>query len=176
MALGYTPLFTASPSAKIVIIGQAPGKKAQESGIVWNDASGERLMRWLGVDEDTFRNPTLFSHVPMDFYYPGKGPSGDISPRKDFAPLWHQKILDQMPKVELTVLIGTYAQKYYLGIGRMKNLTETVRNFQQYEPKYFPLVHPSPLNFRWLNKNPWYEKDLIPELQTRIRKILTSKN
>jgi uracil-DNA glycosylase len=170
--VGWLPLFSAASTAKIVIIGQAPGKKAQESGIVWNDASGERLMQWIGVSEDTFRNQNLFAHVPMDFYYPGKGPSGDLPPRRDFAELWHKKVLDLMPHIELTVLIGSYAQHYYLGNSRMKTLTETVRNFDTYAPLYFPLVHPSPLNFRWLNKNTWYEHDVIPHLQQRILHIL----
>lgn len=171
--LEYKPLFSASPTAKIVIIGQAPGKKAQESGIVWNDASGERLIRWLGITEEMFRDPAIISHMPMDFYYPGKGVSGDLPPRQGFAKLWHTRILQQMPSIELMVLIGQYAQKYYLGNGKYGNLTEMVRNYRDYLPEYFPLVHPSPLNFRWLNKNEWFEKEVIPALQARINQILT---
>lgn len=171
--LGYKPLFSASLTAKIVIIGQAPGKKAQESGIVWNDASGERLMSWLGITEGMFRDPAIISHMPMDFYYPGKGVSGDLPPRQGFAKLWHTKILQQMPSIELMILIGQYAQKYYLGNDKHGNLTEMVRNYRDYSPRYFPLVHPSPLNFRWLNKNEWFEKEIIPALQLRINQILT---
>lgn len=172
--LGYMPLFSASPAARIVVIGQAPGKKAQESGKVWDDASGKRLMEWLGVNEDTFRDESLFANMPMDFYYPGKGASGDLPPRRDFAKLWHKRILQEMPRVELTLLIGSYAQQYYLGANRMRTLTETVRNFKKYTPKYFPIVHPSPLNFRWHTKNPWYEKDVVPELQKRISRIINT--
>jgi uracil-DNA glycosylase len=172
--LGYKPLFSASPTAKIVIIGQAPGKKAQETGIVWNDASGERLISWLGITEEKFRNPALISHLPMDFYYPGKGLSGDLPPRKVFAQLWHAKILRQMPSVELVILIGQYAQKYYVGKNKRYNLTEVVRNYHDFLPEYFPIVHPSPLNFRWLNNNKWFEEEVIPVLQSQISQILTS--
>ena len=172
--LGYKPLFSVSPTAKIVIIGQAPGKKAQESGMVWNDASGERLIRWLGITEEVFRDPAIISHMPMDFYYPGKGASGDLPPRKDFADLWHARILQQMPSIELTILIGHYAQRYYAGNGKKYNLTEMVRNYKDYSPARFPLVHPSPLNFRWLAKNEWFEKEVVPALQTRIHQIITS--
>lgn len=171
-SLGYRPLFSASQTAKIVIVGQAPGKRAQESGIPWNDASGERLMSWLGINEKTFRDATKISLLPMDFYYPGKGVSGDLPPRKGFAELWHTKILRQMPLVELIVLIGQYAQKYYLGKGKHHNLTETVNHYSDYLPEYFPLVHPSPLNFRWFNKNKWFENEVIPDLRARVSQIL----
>lgn len=172
--LGYKPLFLASETARIVIIGQAPGKKAQESGIVWNDTSGERLIRWLGVTEETFRDPRIMSHLPMDFYYPGKGVSGDLPPRKTFADMWHAKVMHQMPAAELIILIGQYAQQYYLGKSAHHNLTETVRNYGDFLPAYFPLVHPSPLNFRWFNKNEWFESTVVPALQARIRQIVQS--
>jgi uracil-DNA glycosylase len=172
---GYKPLFSAAPTAKIVIIGQAPGKKAQLSGKVWDDASGERLIRWLGISEEVFRDPTVISHMPMDFYYPGKGISGDLPPRKDFAGQWHAKILQHMPSVELMILIGQYAQKYYLGNHRHDSLTDMVRSYRDYLPEYFPLVHPSPLNFRWMTNNPWFEAEVIPDLQLRLRHILTSQ-
>lgn len=174
--LGYKPLFSASSTAKIVIIGQAPGKKAQESGKVWNDASGERLISWLGITAEMFRDPALISHLPMDFYYPGKGASGDLPPRKDFTALWHTKILQHMPSVELMILIGQYAQEYYLGRGKRRSLTEIVRNYADYLPIYFPIVHPSPLNFRWLNKNQWFQKEVVPALQVRIGQILTGES
>lgn len=169
--LGYTPLFCATETSKIVIVGQAPGRKAQESGIVWNDASGQRLISWLGIDEKTFRDPSLIAHIPMDFYYPGKGLSGDLPPRKEFARLWHPQLLSHMPQVKLTLLIGQYAQKYYLNSNGL-NLTETVRNYRSYLPKYFPLVHPSPLNFRWLNANTWFEAEVLPDLQKTVAEIL----
>lgn len=169
---GIEPLFLASTHSKIAIIGQAPGIRAQNSGIAWDDASGERLMSWLGVAAKEFRDPSLFALIPMDFYYPGKGKSGDLPPRTDFAPLWHTKLLELMPDIELTVLIGQYAQKYYLGKNMQKNLTETVHNYESYIPRYFPIVHPSPLNFRWQTKNPWFEKDLIPVLQNTVASII----
>ena len=167
----YKPLYLASSSSKVVIIGQAPGFKAQESGIPWDDASGERLISWLGVSEKQFRDPEIFALIPMDFYYPGKSKSGDMPPRKDFAPLWHRRLLDLMINVKLTVLIGSYAQKYYLD-DKKKNLTQTVQNYKEYLPKYFPIVHPSPLNFRWHAKNRWFESEVVPDLQKTIAKIL----
>lgn len=172
-AQGVDPLFEAAPDSKVVIIGQAPGIRAQSSATAWGDASGLKLMSWLGVSEDQFRDTSNFALIPMDFYYPGKGKSGDLPPRPDFAPLWHQRLLDVMPAVELLVLIGQYSQKYYLQKTRQRNLTETVRNFEAYLPKYFPLVHPSPLNFRWFAKNAWFEQELIPQLQKTIAKIIT---
>lgn len=170
--MGYSPLFSASQTSRIIIIGQAPGRKAQETGVVWNDASGQRLIQWLGINDQIFRNPSIISHVPMDFYYPGKGPSGDMPPRKEFADLWHHRLLSQMPNVKLTLLIGRYAQNYYLKKRQKSSLTETVRSYREYLPSYFPIVHPSPLNFRWLNNNKWFESEIIPELQQRVQEIL----
>lgn len=171
-ANGLLPLFVASPASKIVIVGQAPGIRAQTSNTAWNDASGNRLIQWLGVTEDEFRNPSLFAHIPMDFYYPGKGKSGDLPPRKAFAPLWHSRILREMPNVKMMILIGRYAQEEYLQNKRHRTLTETVQNYHEYLPEYFPLVHPSPLNFRWFPKNPWFETELIPDLQATVAQIL----
>jgi uracil-DNA glycosylase len=170
---GFMPLFAGSPDSKIMIIGQAPGIKAQMSGLVWDDASGNRLMDWLGVTEDQFRDPRIFAHIPMDFYYPGKGKSGDLPPRKDFAPLWHARLVELMPNLQLTILIGSYAQKYYLP-NRQRTLTETVRNYQAYLPTYFPVVHPSPLNFRWFAKNEWFEEELVPVLRQAVAEILAT--
>lgn len=169
---GYKPLFLASETAKIVIIGQAPGKKAQESGVVWNDNSGVTLIKWLGITEEAFRDPSLIAHLPMDFYYPGKGKSGDLPPRKDFARLWHHQLLSKMPDVRMILLIGSYAQHFYLADKRKKNLTQTVRHFQNYLPSFFPLVHPSLLNFRWQKNNPWFASDVLPILRQRIKRII----
>lgn len=168
---GHEPLFVASPHAKIMIVGQAPGSKAQASNKAWSDASGRRLVEWLGVTEEQFRNPALFAHVPMDFYYPGKGKSGDLPPRKEFASMWHPRIIELMPEIQLTVLIGRYAQKYYLP-KYAATLTDTVRDYERYLPEYFPLVHPSPLNFRWFAKNQWFEDELVPVLQKTVAKII----
>ncbi len=172
LQMGYEPLFSGSPTAKIVIIGQAPGIKAQTDGKPWSDASGDRLMKWLGVSESEFRDATRIAHMPMDFYYPGKGTSGDLPPRKDFAALWHEKILACMPRVELIILIGQYAQAHYLRGMKRPTLTETVRDFETYLPRYFPLVHPSPLNFRWFKKNEWFEQEVVPQLQARVKEML----
>jgi uracil-DNA glycosylase len=150
----------------VVIIGQAPGRLAQESGIPWNDASGVTLMKWLGVDEPTFRTPELFAIVPMDFYYPGPGAHGDLPPRPGFAERWHPPLLAAMPEIRLTLLIGAYAQQHYLG--RRGSLTERVRAFRDYLPDRVPLVHPSPLNFRWQARNPWFAEELLPELRKSV--------
>ena len=170
--VGIEPLFSTPKTAKILIIGQAPGIKAQESKIFFNDKSGVKLREWMGIDDEIFYKSGLIGVVPMDFYYPGKGKSGDLPPRKDFAKKWHAKVLELMPNLELIVLVGKYAQDYYLGNDKKQNLTETVFNYKQYLPRYFPIVHPSPLNFRWNNKNPWFIKEVVPELQKRVKEIL----
>lgn len=170
--LGYEPVYSAAPGARVVLIGQAPGRKAQESGIPFNDASGVKLRGWLGVDEERFRDPNLFAILPMDFYYPGKGTAGDLPPRKDFADLWHERILAELPDVVLTILVGGYAQKRYLGDRVRSSLTETVRAYAEYLPATIPLVHPSPLNFRWLSKNPWFEAEVVPVLQSLVAKAI----
>ncbi|WP_405056789.1 uracil-DNA glycosylase family protein [Kribbella sp. NBC_01505] len=171
--LGYLPLYAASAAARIVIIGQAPGRRAQESGIPWDDPSGVRLRSWLGVDDEVFYDPASIALLPMDFYFPGKGSHGDLPPRKDFAPRWHPAILGQLPEVRLTVLIGSHAQAHYLGSQARSNLTETVRAHIDYAPAVIPLVHPSPLNFRWQKANPWFEADVVPALQDLVRAALT---
>ena len=169
---GIEPLFSAPSTAKILIIGQAPGIKAQESKIFFNDKSGVKLREWMGIDDEIFYKSGLIGVVPMDFYYPGKVKSGDLPPRKNFAIKWHSKVLELMPNLELIILVGKYAQDYYLGNDKKQNLTETVFNYKQYLPRYFPIVHPSPLNFRWNNKNPWFIKEVVPELQKRVKEIL----
>lgn len=168
---GIKPLFQAPSTAKILIIGQAPGLKTQEKGRLFDDASGENLRKWLGVNRQTFYESAQFAILPMDFYYPGKGKTGDNPPRKDFAPKWHQLILDQLPELELTLLIGQYAQDYYLEKSQ-RNLTERVEHADDYLPTYFPLPHPSPRNNIWQAKNPWFREEIIPQLQKIIAKIL----
>lgn len=169
---GVSPVFQVSSDARILIIGQAPGKKVEESGIPFNDKSGEKLIRWMGIDRDTFYSSEI-AIVPMDFYYPGKGRSGDLPPRKFIAEEYHPEILKMMPDIRLTVLIGKYAMDYYLK-NRKKNLTETVASYKEYLPQYFPIVHPSPLNFRWQAKNPWFEEQVVPDLQKTVHDILES--
>lgn len=168
---GVGPIYQLSDKAEILVIGQAPGRKVEESGVPFADKSGEKLREWIGVSEEEFYSEKI-AILPMDFYYPGKGRTGDLPPRKFIAEEYHPKILKLMPNIKLTILIGQYAMKYYLGSKAQENLTETVRAFQDYLPKYFPIVHPSPLNFRWQAKNPWFEKEVVPVLQERVRKIL----
>ena len=169
---GIEPLFSTPNTAKILIVGQAPGIKAQESKIFFNDKSGVKLREWMGIDDEIFYKSGLIGVVPMDFYYPGKGKSGDLPPRKNFAKKWHSKVLELMPNLELIILVGKYAQDYYLGSDKKENLTATVFNYEQYLPRYFPIVHPSPLNFRWHNKSPWFIEEVVPELQKRVKEIL----
>ena len=168
---GIEPLFSAPRTAKILIIGQAPGIKAQESRIFFNDKSGVKLREWMGIDNELFYNSGLIGVVPMDFYYPGKGKSGDLPPRKGFAAKWHPQILAQLPQLELTILIGQYAQRYYLPENRL-NVTDTVKNYREFLPHFLPLVHPSPRNQLWQAKNPWFAQEVIPTLQALVKQII----
>ena len=171
---GIPPIFQVSPKAQILIIGQAPGKKVEESLIPFNDKSGEKLVQWMGIDRDTFYSEKI-AILPMDFYYPGKGKTGDLPPRSFIAKEYHKDILDLMPDIKLTILIGSYSMKYYLGKGMKENLTETVRSYKEYLPKYFPIVHPSPLNFRWQKANPWFEGEVVPIFKDMVHKILADR-
>lgn len=172
LALGAKPIVSGSRKSKIVIIGQAPGTKVHTSGIPWDDASGKQLRRWLNVTNEQFYNEDLFAIIPMGFCYPGRGKSGDLPPRKECAPKWHQPLFDNMPKVELVILIGMYAQNYYLKDKAKGTLTETVNSYPEYLPKYFVLPHPSPRNRFWFSKNPWFEREVVPELQERVLKLV----
>ena len=162
------PLYTVSKQARIAIVGQAPGRIAEETRLVWNDASGDRLREWMGISRETFYDSGLIAQLPMDFYYPGKGKSGDAPPRKGIADKWHPRLLEAMPDLDTILLVGRYAQEFYLKDRRAENLTETVRNFKDYLPEYFPLVHPSPLNQRWMKKNAWFESDVLPVLKSVV--------
>ncbi|MFL0353293.1 uracil-DNA glycosylase family protein [Xanthomarina sp. GH4-25] len=172
LPLGPRPIVSAHPEAKIIIIGQAPGTSVHKTGIPWNDPSGRQLRNWLNVSEEIFYDETKIALVPMGFCYPGKGKSGDLPPRPECAPQWHQKLLDQMPNLELVILIGMYSQKYYLKEKAKRTLTETVAEYKTYLPKYLPLPHPSPRNRFWLSKNPWFVKEVIPELKRAVKTIL----
>lgn len=171
LPLGPRPVVAASSSAQVMIIGQAPGTAVHASGIPWDDPSGRRLRQWMDVDEHTFYDPSIFAIVPMGFCYPGRGKSGDLPPRPECAPLWHEPLVKHLPQLELILLIGSYAQSYYLKASRKKTLTETVRNYSEYLPKYFTLPHPSPRNNIWLKKNPWFDEEVIPALRQRLRSI-----
>ncbi|MBF1136323.1 MAG: uracil-DNA glycosylase family protein [[Eubacterium] sulci] len=165
------PILQVDKEARILIVGQAPGKKVEESLIPFNDKSGETLISWMGIDRDTFYSDKI-AILPMDFYYPGKGKTGDLPPRKFIANEYHESILNELKNIELTILIGKYSMDYYLKGQMKKNLTETVRCFDEYLPRYFPIVHPSPLNFRWQAKNPWFVQDVVPVLKKTVNKIL----
>lgn len=169
---GIPPLFKASQAARMAIVGQAPGRKAEETRLFWNDPSGDRLREWMGISREDFYSTNYMAQLPMDFYYPGKAKTGDLPPRKGFAEKWHPCLLKEMPNIQTILLIGNYAQKYYLGKRRGKNLTETVRNFRNYLPEYLPLVHPSPLNHGWLKYNPWFERDVLPILKEVVNNSL----
>ena len=169
---GIEPLYSVHKEAKICIIGQAPGIRAQESRLFWNDPSGDRLRDWLGIDRTTFYESNKISILPLDFYFPGKGKSGDLPPRAGFAQKWHKALLEEMPEIELFILVGTYAIKYYLNLKSSAKTTEVIHDFEAYLPKYFPLVHPSPRNNMWLAKNPWFEPELLPELKKRVAQLM----
>ena len=166
------PVVKASSDAMLLIIGQAPGRKVHESGIPWDDASGRNLRSWLGVTDEVFYDENRVALVPMGFCYPGSSKAGDLPPRPECAPLWHEKLLDECRSIKLTLLVGQYAQKYYLGGRAKKNLTETIRAFDEYMPKYLPLPHPSPRNRIWMKKNEWFEESLLPELKLYISRIM----
>ncbi|MFT4667332.1 MAG: uracil-DNA glycosylase [Polaribacter sp.] len=169
---GANPVLSASKKSKILVIGQAPGRIVHNTGISWNDKSGKNLRNWLGVDDEVFYDTDIFGIVPMGFCYPGTGKSGDLPPRKECAPLWHEQLITKMPDIKLYLLIGAYAQKYYLGKKRKKNLTETVRNFEEYLPEFLPLPHPSPRNNIWQAKNKWFGEEVLPVLKERVRGLV----
>ncbi|MEX0809392.1 MAG: uracil-DNA glycosylase family protein [Dongiaceae bacterium] len=173
LPLGPRPVFRVSASARLLIVGQAPGTKVHESGIPWNDASGERLRDWLRLDRERFYDESRVAIVPMGFCYPGTDSrGGDLPPRKECAPAWHPTLLALMPAIELTLLVGSYAQMRYLGAARKATLTETVREFRDYTPRYLPLPHPSWRNTGWLKRNPWFETELLPYLRRRVAMVL----
>lgn len=169
---GISPLFKASENAGIAIVGQAPGRKAEKSQLYWNDLSGDRLREWMGISREEFYGTDRIAHLPMDFYYPGKAKQGDLPPRKGFAEKWHPLLLEKMPNIETIILVGNHAQKYYLGNKMEKNLTESVRNYKNYLPKYLPLVHPSPLNIGWFKRNPWFESEVLLVLKEIVGNCL----
>ena len=172
LPLGPRPVLRAQRTARLLIIGQAPGTKVHASGIPWDDASGERLRAWMGVDRDTFYDESRIAIMPMGFCYPGRLPrGGDAPPRPECAPQWHGRVLAMLPRVELVLLVGSYAQAHYLEVLRKPTLTETVRNWLEYAPDYLPLPHPSFRNTAWLRRNPWFEAEVLPQLRKRVRSL-----
>ena len=169
LPLGPRPVIQLNEFSKIVIISQAPSRRVHETGIPWNDASGKKLKSWMNVSDEIFYNPACISIVPMGFCYPGKAMSGDLPPRLECAPLWHPQVFKNFKSKPLILLIGQYAQRYYLKKSFKGSLTETVRNYQEYLPIYFPLPHPSPRNQNWIKINPWFMEETVPELKKRIQ-------
>jgi uracil-DNA glycosylase len=166
------PVLSMGGGSRIVVIGQAPGRRVHETGTPWNDKSGDNLRRWLGVDREVFYDTRCFGIMPMGFCYPGKGGSGDLPPRPECAPLWHARILEKTTAVRLVLPIGRYAQDYYLKDAARASLAETVRAFRDYLPAFFPLPHPSPRNNQWMAKHRWFESEVLPELKRRVAAIL----
>lgn len=169
---GCRPVLQASQTAKIMIVGQAPGRKVHESGIPFDDPSGDRLRQWMGIDREAFYDPDQLSIIPMGFCYPGKGKSGDLPPRPECAKLWRLPLMAALEPTELTLVIGKYAIDWHLGAAQKKTLTETVRNWREYWPDKLVLPHPSPRNNIWLKRNDWFEGEILPILQKRVSEIL----
>ena len=167
LPLGPNPVLRASATARLLIMGQAPGTKVHASGVPWDDASGQRLRQWLAMEPEQFYDASRVAIVPMGFCYPGKGKSGDLPPPPACAPRWHARLLEQMPQLELILLVGSYAQHYYLE-RRSETLAERVRRWGDFAPLYFPLPHPSPRNTLWLRRNPWFEQEVVPALRERL--------
>ncbi|MEX2642511.1 MAG: uracil-DNA glycosylase family protein [Acetobacterales bacterium] len=173
LPLGPRPVLSVSPPARILIIGQAPGTRVHETGIPWNDPSGERLRQWMVVDRETFYDASRIAIMPMGLCYPGRlARGGDAPPRKECAPAWHARVRAELPDVELTLLVGSYAQAFYLHGVRKLTMTGTVRAFREYLPDYLPLPHPSWRTTGWLRRNPWFETDVLPELRARVVTLL----
>ncbi len=173
LPLGSRPVVQLASSARLLIVGQAPGSKVHRSGIPWDDASGDRLRNWLGLDRSTFFDDAKVAILPMGFCYPGVGKNGgDNPPRPECAPKWHERLLKHLPDRQLTLLVGQYAQRYYLDAGRKISMTETVRAFSQYRPQFFPLPHPSWRSVIWMRKNPWFEDEIIPELRSAVQGLV----
>lgn len=171
LPLGPNPVLQCSTTAKILIAGQAPGKRVHASGIPFDDPSGNRLRDWLGIGKTVFYDASRIAILPMGFCYPGTGKSGDLPPRPECAAQWRRPLLQHMNQVELTLVVGQYALRYHLDEGS-RSLTELVRNWQDYWPEVLPLPHPSPRNNRWLRQNPWFESEVLPELKQRVKLIL----
>lgn len=174
LPLGPRPVLQASTQARILVAGQAPGSRVHASGVPFDDASGDRLRLWMGLDRETFHDPKRVAILPMGFCYPGTGRSGDLPPRKECAPQWRAQLLRAMPKIELTLVIGLYAMAWHLPGQAAQNLTTTVRAWREHWPAVLPLPHPSPRNNIWLKANPWFEQEVVPAMQARVRSLLAT--
>ena len=173
LPLGPRPVVQLASTARLLIVGQAPGSKVHRSGVPWDDASGDRLRDWLGLDRSTFFDEGKVAILPMGFCYPGAGKNGgDNPPLPECAPRWHERLLKHLPDLQLTLLVGQYAHRYYLDAGTRTSMTETVKAFSQYGPRFFPLPHPSWRSAIWMEKNPWFEEEVIPKLRNGVRKVV----
>ncbi|WP_147653473.1 uracil-DNA glycosylase family protein [Vulcaniibacterium gelatinicum] len=173
LPLGPNPVLRASASARLLIVGQAPGTRVHATSIPWNDASGQRLREWLALAPETFYDERRVAIVPMGFCYPGRSGGGDAPPRPECRATWHPRLIPLLTEVELVLLIGQYAQDYFLGPARKARLTDTVRAWREYAPRYVPLPHPSPRNIGWLKANPWFEREVLPMLRARVHALLS---
>ena len=174
LELGPRPIVQYSAQSRLVVVGQAPGSKVHESGIAWNDPSGERLREWTGLAKTEFYDSEQVGLVPMGFCYPGKGTSGDLPPRPECAPQWHARIFAILPPTRLTLLVGAYAQERYLPAAKGLGMTERVKHFASFMPQYFPLPHPSWRSTSWMKRNPWFDSEVLPQLRAAIRDALTT--
>ena len=172
LPLGPRPVFQISQTARILVVGQAPGRRAHETCIPFNDPSGERLRSWMGIDRSVFYDSGRIALLPMGFCYPGTGKSGDLAPRPECAEKWRKQLLAFLPDVQLTLVIGQFAQAWHLGERQKDSLTQTVKNWKEYWPKSVTLPHPSPRNNIWLRKNPWFEEEILPVLKERVSQLL----
>jgi len=172
LPLGPRPVIQVGSLARILIVGQAPGRRVHETGIPFNDPSGERLRLWMGINKEEFYDKDKVALVPMGFCFPGTGKSGDLPPRPECADTWREKLLEQLPNIDLTIVIGQYAQGWHFGSSNKQNLTETVKSWKEFWPNAIPLPHPSPRNNIWLRKNAWFEDEVIPALQKAVNAIL----
>jgi uracil-DNA glycosylase len=172
LPLGPRPVLRAGKTARILVVGQAPGVRVHTTGIPWADPSGERLRAWMGVDTDVFYDESRIAIIPMGYCYPGRGNGGDMPPRRECASLWLDHLLAKLPQIELTLLIGQYAQRHFLASRRKPSLAETAKAWREYAPQYIPLPHPSPRNQPWFKRHVWFEEQLVPMLQSRIKTLL----
>ena len=170
LPLGPNPVLRVSASARLLIVGQAPGTRVHASGVPWDDPSGKRLRQWLALSPEQFYDESSVAILPMGFCYPGRGKSGDLPPETDCAPLWHEALLQHLSQIELVLLVGSYSQNYYLGSSK-ETLTQRVQRWRDFTPRFLPLPHPSPRNTLWLRRNPWFELEVVPELQQRVQQI-----
>jgi len=172
LPLGPRPVVQAGETARVLIVGQAPGARVHETGIPWDDPSGERLRSWMGIDESVFYDASRVAIIPMGYCYPGRGKGGDAPPRPECAMLWHDQLLERLPAIELTLLVGLHAQRHFLRSRSKPTLSQTVRSWREYAPEFIPLPHPSPRNQPWFARHPWFEEELTPVLRARARAVL----